>query len=199
MVETNNQNPIKGLGNKPNCEFVHDGVNLGIALMTPPLPTVWANLYSSWNLAFVSGGLSLPPIPMAAAKLLAPVVLRTYQEVDPGLYLAPRVIGLYIALQYNVLAQPSHYQVLMADGKLRNHSDWRIKMKESANLLGEVSQVAGRQFHARFFKFWVASVGNTCVRPQHVRIHTHARTHTHAHTRTHIHTHGHKRMHAPRT
>merc|ERR1719482_2551283 len=159
MVETNDRHPIKGLGNKLDYEFVHDGVPLGIEAITPPLPTEWANLYTSWNVDFVCGKTMLP---ILAAKLLAPVVLGTYQELDPGLYIVPRVVCLYMVLQYHIvtLTKDGHWQIPVADGKLRNHTDWRIQMREATHLLGEVNHVAARQFHARIDKI---IADNCCV------------------------------------
>ena len=49
-----------------------------------PLPTVWNNLYISWNLAFLSNQYS--DWPSFFAKLLNPVTLGSYHRVDPGLY-----------------------------------------------------------------------------------------------------------------
>ena len=52
MAETRDQKPVKGLHNDIDMEYVHNGVPLGIKDVKPPLPKVWANLYSSWNLTF---------------------------------------------------------------------------------------------------------------------------------------------------
>ena len=155
MAESHDQKPVKGLHNKLDCEFVQDGVPIGIKALTPPLPKVWSNLYSSWNLAFVSGVRQY--VPMLWAKLLAPIVLGTYQEVDPGLYMAPRVICLYMMLQYYVITtiktagKRRCYPIPLADGKYREYSDWHIKVHDAAHLLGRLNKEASKQFHARFF------------------------------------------------
>jgi len=152
MAESNDQKTLKGLNNKIDYEFKPDGVPSGVQAYAPPLPTVWANLYGSWNLAFVCG--HKPSAPMLCAKLLAPVVLGTYQDVAPGLYLSPRVLCLYMMLQYNIVAlsAASDYQVVMPNGESRNFSDWRIKMREATALLGGITEVAAKQYHARIDK-----------------------------------------------
>ena len=154
MAESHDQKPVKGLKNKLDYEFVKDGVPLGVKALTPPLPKVWSNLYTSWNIAFVSGVRQY--VPMLWAKLLAPVVLGTYQEVDPGLYMAPRVICLYMQLQYYVITtiktagKRRCYPIPQPDGTFREYSDWHIKVHDAAQLLGQFNQEASKQFHTRF-------------------------------------------------
>ena len=155
MAQSNDQQPIKGLHNELDYVYdMHDGVPIGAKAFCPPLPKVWANLYSSWNLAFVSGAYCY--VPMFWAKLVAPVVLATYQEVDPGLYILPRAIALYMLIQYSVqtiIESPGevrYYQMPLADGKLREHSEWRTPLSDATTLWGEFNQVAANQFRARF-------------------------------------------------
>merc|ERR1719174_1655702 len=153
MVESRDQDPIKGLNNKIDYEYVHDGVPLGVTAATPPLPKVWANLYTSWNMAFVAD--MAPCAPLMLAKLLAPVVLGTYQEIDPGLFMLTRVVCLYMAFQFGYIAITQtgyNDQTLTADGKLAPHSDWRIKLREACKVMGEVNALAGKQFYKRVDK-----------------------------------------------
>ena len=93
MIEPNDQAVILGAGNAIDREWR----DLGVGIVTPPLPHVWANLYVSWNLAFVS---TYECNPMFYAKLLAPIVLGLYHSEDPGLFLYPRVLCLYVHLQW---------------------------------------------------------------------------------------------------
>lgn len=66
----------------------------GISLR-PPLPKEWADLYQTWNMAFVSQSQSFPYL---IIKLLIPQVAN-YQN-NPALYLHKRVLALYICLNY---------------------------------------------------------------------------------------------------
>ena len=66
----------------------------GICLR-PPLPKEWADLYQTWNMAFVSQSESFPYL---ISKLLIPQVAN-YQN-NPSQYLHKRVLTLYICLNY---------------------------------------------------------------------------------------------------
>lgn len=157
MSEWKDQLPIKGLGNNIDMDYVHNGAPLGIKRITPPLPTEWANLYSSWNLDFVTG--LYPCVPMMWAKLLAPVVLGTYHELDPGLYMAPRIFALYMTIQYQIFtvvdsgihtnSKVRYYQMPLADGTLREHTNWEIKLREVSDLWGDINQEAAKQLNDR--------------------------------------------------
>ena len=63
--------------------------------LRPPLPKEWADLYQTWNMAFVSQSQSFPYL---ISKLLIPQV-ADYQN-DPSQYLHKRVLALYIFLNY---------------------------------------------------------------------------------------------------
>ena len=205
MSEWKDQLPIKGLGNNIDMDYVHNGAPLGIKRITPPLPTEWANLYSSWNLDFVTG--LYPCVPMMWAKLLAPVVLGTYHELDPGLYMAPRIFALYMTIQYQIFtvvdsgihtnSKVRYYQMPLADGTLREHTNWEIKLREVSDLWGDINQEAAKQLNDRF---GVTGAGSICACFQHIhertRTHAHAHTPTHAYTHTHTDTHAHAHAHA---
>ena len=60
------------------------GRQTGVICARSPLPIIWNNLYTSWNLAFVSKQYS--DWPLFFAKLLNPVVFGSYHLVDPGLF-----------------------------------------------------------------------------------------------------------------
>jgi hypothetical protein len=61
----------------------------------PPLPKEWADLYQTWNMAFVAQSKSFPYL---ISKLLIPQV-ADYQN-DPSKFLHKRVIALYLCLNY---------------------------------------------------------------------------------------------------
>jgi len=77
----------------------------GVPMFFSPFPEVWNNLYSAWNLAFVSG---YNDNILFYAKLLNPVVGGTYHVPRPGdtgagTYMWPRAVALYMHLQHTIL------------------------------------------------------------------------------------------------
>jgi hypothetical protein len=66
----------------------------------PPLPRKWADLYSTWNMAFVS---HYPNFPFFLAKLLAPQVLC--YEKEPNQYMYNRVVALYAHIHYEAFTR----------------------------------------------------------------------------------------------
>ena len=62
-----------------------------------PLTLHWADLYSSWNLAFVSG---FPDFVYYIPKLLIPSV-SNYQD-NPAGYIYTRLLGLYTYIQWRI-------------------------------------------------------------------------------------------------
>jgi hypothetical protein len=95
-------NENKALGSGPTV-LSSDGKK---ALIAPPFPKEYADLYSAWNLAFVSnvGTFWL-------MKLLIPSV-SGYQE-NPREYMFYRVLGLYTALNMAVILQEQEDQDLI--------------------------------------------------------------------------------------
>jgi hypothetical protein len=61
-----------------------------------PLPRKWADLYSTWNLAFIT---SFRDFPYAFAKLLIPAV-GDYRDA-PGEYIYNRTLALFIHIYYS--------------------------------------------------------------------------------------------------
>ena len=146
MCESNDRNPIKGCGNDITKEWVPEGgEECAILDFRSPLPLQWNNLYQSWNMAFVSCYSSSP---MFYAKLLAPLVSGLYQEIHPGLYLHPRVLCLYLHIQYEVIcrgkAESADPFLYPPSGAKRPFSDWRSK--GLTDLWGRVNAVAAEQY-----------------------------------------------------
>ena len=69
-------------------------------LRNSALPLQWNNLYSTWNLAFVS---HYPNFPFFFAKLLIPQV-SNYQQT-PSEYMYNRALALYTHIQYEVFSR----------------------------------------------------------------------------------------------
>jgi len=155
----NNRSPVPGLGNHIAKEWQRvvgqEGSDLGVLDIRPPLPRIWANLYSSWNLAFVSAYLNNP---MFFSKLLAPIVHVYQGEGNEGLYLWPRVVCLYMHIQYEIMSRTlggmGRRRVLVKMGEFgrpeiyRFYGDWRSDLATA--LFGTVNKVASRQFQFRF-------------------------------------------------
>ena len=87
MIEPYDRSPIQGLGNNVHNEWAgvagQEGSNLGVLDSRPPLPSIWSNLYSSRDLAFVS---AYPNNLMFFSKLLAPLVHLYQQDGNLVLY-----------------------------------------------------------------------------------------------------------------
>ena len=62
-----------------------------------PLPELWADLYSTWNLAFTTG---FPDFVYYMPKLLIPSV-GAYQN-DTGSYIYPRIFALYTFIHWKI-------------------------------------------------------------------------------------------------
>ena len=146
MCESNDREPIKGCGNDITKEWVPEGgEERAILDWRSPLPLRWSNLYQSWNMAFVS---CYSNSPMFLAKLLAPIVSGLYQEIHPGLYMHPRVLCLYLHIQYEVIcrakAESADPFLYPPSGAKRPFSDWRSK--GLTDLWGRVNAVAAEQY-----------------------------------------------------
>ena len=95
---------------------------------------------------------------MFLSKLLAPIV-HVYQEEDnQGLYLWPRVVCLYMHIQYEIISRTlggmGRRPVLLQMGEFgrpeiyRFYGDWRSDLTTA--LFGTVNKVASRQLQFRF-------------------------------------------------
>jgi hypothetical protein len=77
----------------------------------PPFPKEWADLYSVWNLAFVS---QLNRFPIWATKLLIPQV-SVYHD-NPCEYIHNRMLALYVTLNHQLYAKdqvlPTYHSLL---------------------------------------------------------------------------------------
>jgi hypothetical protein len=156
--EPYDRSPIAGLDSSVIKEWHHAAsskdANLGVLDARPPLPRVWSNLYSSWNLAFVS---TYSNNPMFLSKLLAPVVHLYQKDGNQGLYIWPRLVCLYIHVQYEIMSrtsggtgrQPILLKVVKS-GKPehdRFYGDWRSDLTTA--LFGTVNKLAARHFQTR--------------------------------------------------
>ena len=112
---------------------------MGIKLMIPPLPKVWANLYMSWNMAFVS---MYREAPNFFAKLLAPVVSGSYQEVHQGLYFFPRCVSLWLHIHHELCSRFER-----RTKGLPEPQDWRSDIL--ALLWGRLNHGAAQEFQKR--------------------------------------------------
>ena len=103
--------------------------------MYASFPRVWNNIYSSWNLGFVSNYKNWPSF---FAKLLNPATCGTYQTEDAGLYIWPRVIALYLHLHYMMMNRAA------AKSKEPEGLDWRSE--RVTEIFGKVNLVAARLY-----------------------------------------------------
>lgn len=138
LMEPSERSPIKGLGNDLNREF---DPRTGLMSYKPPFPDVWANLYSSWNLCFVRTYLDWPVV---MGKLVNPATAGMYQRVESGLYLHPRIIGLYMTIHKAMFTRAER------KSRIPEGLDWR---SDSLSLLwGKINAEAARAFQGRVDK-----------------------------------------------
>ena len=152
------RSPPPGLGNGIPKEWEgftgQDGSSLGVQDLRPPLPRIWNNMYSAWNLAFVS---AYPDSPFFMSKLLAPIVHLYQEEGSQGIYLWPRVACLYIHMQHMIMARSvggkGRWPVVLRIGVSgrpelhKIHGDWRSDFTTA--LFGTANKFATRQFYLR--------------------------------------------------
>jgi hypothetical protein len=98
----------------------------------PPLPKQWADLYTTWNLAFVS---SYPNSPYFMAKLLIPSVAGYTQ--NPTQYIHGRIISLYLHINFELFQR--------VDGKsLPASMGWNSK--EFTQAFGRTNLLSARNY-----------------------------------------------------
>lgn len=127
--------PVPGLG---NALVSFDA--LGRQVATPPEPKLWADLYTTWNLAFVS---DYPAAPYFFAKLICPVVADYHHA--PGLYLNHRGVALVLHIWFSIASRldPQRWATqvdwrepaltrLWGEMNLRSASDYRARVEAPA-------------------------------------------------------------------
>jgi hypothetical protein len=111
--------------NRPGAAFDDPKTGAGPTRWSPnknaislhmPLAKEWADLYQTWNMAFV---VQFPFYPYLITKLFIPQVAR-YQDT-PNEYIHNRVLALYLALNYSGF----RFAIDRKDGK--PEFDWRDK------------------------------------------------------------------------
>ena len=95
--------------------------------MRPALPLQWADLYTTWNMAFVAG--SFPNFPYFLVKLLIPTV-SGYQDY-PAAFIQHRVTALWATINYHIGVVGLGGPHLDWSSKAFTHS-WGKVNKESA-------------------------------------------------------------------
>ena len=74
----------------------HVEVYNGVPCLKSPLPVVWNNLYTAWNLAFCA---NYSDWPLMFAKLLNPATLGLYQACSGNFMVVEQLIFAYICLR----------------------------------------------------------------------------------------------------
>jgi hypothetical protein len=155
MVEPPNRlgNDCPGLGMDCVKEWIdpHGDRATGVDLRLPPFPVAWANIYSSWNACFV-GAYYRNNLDFYA-KLLNPIVSGYYHTRHPGLYFWPRVVCLYVQLQY-LYATRSNSEA--PDDRGGGTEDWRSDLLSS--LWGAVNRAAAESYQRRVEETLLLSV-----------------------------------------
>lgn len=98
-----------------------------------PFPLEWANLYTTWNMAFVSDFTSFPYV---MCKLLIPQV-NNYQD-KPEEYIYNRAIALYTHLHYTLLTRAA------GNVSKSNHIEWNDP--ELTSLWGKVNKQSAKKY-----------------------------------------------------
>ena len=110
-VHTREQDNRTGSG---PCQF---SSNIQFLECAQPLSLNWADLYGSWNLAFVS---SIPDFIYYMPKLLIPTV-SSYQD-NPASYLYTRCLGLYTFIHWRINWGQYNEKIQWSDASLTK--DW---------------------------------------------------------------------------
>ena len=108
MFERVNQKPISGLNNNIDKPWIHNNILMGIKKLYPALPNIWAQLYSSWNMAFCIGKYDI----LCFAKLCTPILLTNHNS---GLFLNIRVCTLYLHLIFIITNKQEKYNLLLCN------------------------------------------------------------------------------------
>ena len=130
--------PVKGLGNGYSEDIHIDGLATGVWAQKPPLPLEWSNVYSAWNMAFVTGNFA--DWPFYLAKLIAPAVLDA-ESKHTALYISVRFLCLFLLIDVLIVErattrQPSQCKV-----------DWRNA--SLTKLFGTLNRSAGREYRSK--------------------------------------------------
>ena len=131
-----NHLPVKALGTGRN-RILQGKPYPSVIAMYNPLPKIFSNLYSTWNLAFVMHYVNGP---MFFAKLLNPMTAATYHTTD-GLYLYPRVLTLWMHIHY-LMFRRVELQTATPEGL-----DWQCVKLQA--LWGLLNQEAAHQYRDR--------------------------------------------------
>ncbi len=128
-----------------------------------PLPKKWADLYSTWNMAFVT---HLPEWPYIMAKLFAPQVLcyaaTETEPMPPSEYMYNRLVALYLHLQYMMFDRVARQQ--------RNDQGNRVPLYEASWLDPSVTEMRKawgevNKKNAQQYKLDVRCVGRSKAKP----------------------------------
>ena len=129
--------PITGHGTASWSEYPE--YNSRGILLDLPLAPKWANLYSAWNLGFVS---HYAYFPFVMAKLVIPSVASHYGR--SGEYIYNRGIALYAHLHYSFLGR------LDGDKNLTNTMNWYSK--KLTKLFGQSNYISAQKYKFDVFK-----------------------------------------------
>lgn len=124
-------------GDKASDEILKTGPSvftkdLKIIEQNFPSPLEWANLYSVWNMSFVS---NFEDFPFVVTKLLIPQV-SGYQD-KPNQYLYSRVIALYLRLNFKIFNENSEFKL----GK-----NFKFKLKEFTEEFGLFNEASAFEY-----------------------------------------------------
>ena len=138
MMASLQRPPVKGLGNGYSEDIHIDGLATGVWAQKPPLPLEWSNVYSAWNMAFVTGNFA--DWPFYLAKLIAPAVLDA-ESKHTALYISVRFLCLFLLIDVLIVErattrQPSQCKV-----------DWRNA--SLTKLFGTLNRSAGREYRSK--------------------------------------------------
>ena len=101
-----------------------------------PLTKEWADLYSTWNMGFVS---HYSYFPYVMAKLLIPEV-SDYQD-KPNEYIYDRALALYAHLHFSLFGRSGHGEVSV------NSMNWATD--ELTDHFGEVNRASANDYDAK--------------------------------------------------
>ncbi|MBU2709119.1 hypothetical protein KCM76_24200 [Zooshikella marina] len=148
-VDTNNgflDNAIAGLvlaANNPGDLPSRFNDNHKSILISMPLPEKWADLYSVWNLAFVS---HYEYFPYTMVKLVIPKVSDYHDQPDEYIY--NRALALYTHLHFTYLGS--------ADRAITGETLFDWSDKEFTKLFGEVNRASAYDYEKAVIKYKIS-------------------------------------------
>ncbi|MBF0442001.1 MAG: hypothetical protein HQK54_08865 [Oligoflexales bacterium] len=140
VLAVHNPESPECVGGSNNCVASYWSKERKAVSVNLPLSKNWADLYQTWNLAFVT---RYKYFPYVMVKLLIPQVAN-YQD-KPDEYLYNRMIALYTHLNYALLGRANNFGVYSANIDWSNDDLSQLWGRENLDSAGDYSAKLGEK------------------------------------------------------